>query len=97
MPSLAVIPNADGAWPDLADREIHHVTEEEGSIAVAGLAGGMESGAPSVAIRIDCPDGETVVVAETSLRLFLTAADALKARYGDPRIEVPRGGLNGEG
>jgi len=29
----------------------------------------------------------SVVLAETSLALFLTAADALRARHGDPRQE----------
>lgn len=53
-------------------------------IQVTGLDGGMVSGNPSVAIRLDLPDGKTVI-AETSLALFLTAADALKSRYGDPR------------
>ena len=31
------------------------------------------------------PLGKEVVIAETTLALFLTAADAFKARYGDPR------------
>ena len=44
----------------------------------------MLSGAASVACRVDGPDG-TAVMVETSLALFLTAAEALKARDGDPR------------
>jgi hypothetical protein len=35
-------------------------------------------------MRIDLDDG-SVVLAETSLALFLTVADGLRARYGDPR------------
>lgn len=58
-----------------------HLTNE---IEVGALAGGMESGAPSAAFCFTLPDGR-VVLAETSLALFLTAADALKAKYGDPR------------
>jgi hypothetical protein len=53
-------------------------------IRVAGLDDGMTSGKPSVAFGIVLPDGRWVF-AETSLRLFLTAADVLKARFGDPR------------
>jgi hypothetical protein len=45
----------------------------------------MVSGAPSVAFCFKLGERE-VVLAETSLALFLTAADALKARYGDPRV-----------
>ncbi len=76
-----VMGDGDGCWPDLKDKEIIHVTN---GLHVAGLAKGMESGKPSVAFRIDLPDGR-VVVAETSLVLFLAAADVFKARYGDPR------------
>jgi hypothetical protein len=73
--------DGDNAWPDLAGRMVHHI---KGSMAVAALKGGMESGAPSVAIRVDINENESVV-AETSLALFLSAADVLKAKYGDPR------------
>jgi hypothetical protein len=74
----------DGAWPDLKEKahegKLIHIGD--GSvIGVGGLAGGMESGAPSVMLRIDLPSGETVL-AETSLRLFLLAAEALRARFG---------------
>lgn len=53
-------------------------------IEVGALDRGMESGKPSAAFCFGLPDGR-VVLCETSLALFLTAADALKARYGDPR------------
>ena len=48
---------------------------------VAALDGGMTSGRPSVMLRFGLPDGRTVL-AETSMRLFLTAARAFAARYG---------------
>ncbi len=82
MPSIHLVLE-EPAWPDLhkGDRTVHHTTEP---IGVTGLMGGMESGKPSVALRIDLQDGSSVI-AETSLALFLSAADALKARYGDPR------------
>ncbi len=76
--------SGDGAWPDLAEKaaEGRLVHLGDGTvIGISALAGGMSSGGVSVAVRVDLPDG-TVVVAETSLRLFLAAADALRARYG---------------
>lgn len=82
MLALQVIVDGDGCWSDLKSKEIIHVTD---GLHVAGLAKGMKGGAPSIAIRVDLPDGR-VVIAETSLKLFLTAADMLKARYGDPRV-----------
>jgi len=78
MIKLEVILDGDGAWPDLANKKIIRVTQ---GIQIAGLSRGMTSGAPSVSIRIDLPDGRTVI-AETSLKLFVGAAEALKAKYG---------------
>lgn len=81
MPTIDIVLR-EPTWPDLADKpNVHHVTEP---IGITGLVGGMTSGAPSVALRIDLSNGDTVI-AETSLKLLLTAADALKAKYGDPR------------
>ena len=51
---------------------------------MAALAHGTARGRPSVALRLDLPGG-TAIIAETTLNLFLDVADALKARYGDPR------------
>jgi hypothetical protein len=73
--------DGDGCWPDLAGKKIHNVTD---AMSIAGLSNGMGSGAPSVSIRFDLEDG-SVVIGQTSLKLFLTTADALKARFGDPR------------
>lgn len=71
------------AFPDFEDKEIINIT---GTIRVAGLEQGTREGKPSVGIGFELPDGR-VVLAETTLALFLTAADALKAAYGDPREE----------
>lgn len=76
MPEMKIHLSGDGAWPDMASKEIIQVENLE----VAALEGGMQSGQPSVAFRIDLPDGR-VVFAETSMRLFLGAADAFRARY----------------
>lgn len=69
------------AFSDYSGKEIIHLT---GTIRVACLEGGTVSGKPSVGLGFELPDGK-VVLAETTLALFLTAADAFKAKYGDPR------------
>lgn len=54
------------------------------AVNVGGLSQGTTGGKPVVWILIDVPGGKPVM-AQTTLALFLTAADALKARWGDPR------------
>ena len=70
----------DNCWPDLVEKrdKVIHITDD---MEIAALSGGMTSGRPSVALRINLPDGQ-VVVAELSMRLFLMAAHAFTARYG---------------
>ena len=84
MNSIKVILDGDNAWPDLRGKvgtsQVIHLAEGA-DIQVAALDGGMTSGRPSVAIRFGLPDGR-VVLAETSMRLFLTTARAFAARYG---------------
>ena len=79
MPQLNIHLDGDNCWPDLLEKKVIHHT---GPIDVAALAGGMQSGKTSVSIRIDLPDG-TTVIAETSLTLFAAAARAFLARYGE--------------
>jgi hypothetical protein len=74
--------DGDNAWPELKDKPCIHLANGAPPISVAVLNGGLVSGRPSVAIRIDLPDGQTVV-AETTARLFCTAAKAIMARYPD--------------
>jgi hypothetical protein len=81
MPSLGIILDGDNSAPEMDGKVIHHVQH----FKVTALHGGMESGKPSVAFIIPLEDG-SFVFAETSLRLFLTAADMFKARHGDPRV-----------
>lgn len=83
MPSLNIIMDGDNAWPDLQEKmERGTLIHYAGDLSVAVLPGGMESGRPSVTIRFDLPDG-TTLIAETSLRLFLGAATAFRAKYGE--------------
>jgi hypothetical protein len=73
--------NGDNVWPDLKGKsKVIHLGNSAPPIKVATLDNGMQSGLPSVALRLELPDG-TVVIAETSARLFCTAANAIQARY----------------
>jgi len=81
MIGLNVILDGDNAWSDLKDKEIIHLKDGY-EMQVAVLPGGMQSGLPSVAMRFDLPDGQTVVC-ETSWRLLFTACKAIEARYGE--------------
>jgi hypothetical protein len=81
MESLSIIPDLekkgfrDGAYK---------VMEHEGQVTIGAMTQGTEKGKPVVMIGFDLGD-DGVLVAQTTLTLFLTAADVLKARYGDPR------------
>jgi len=80
MTGLRIVLEADGQFPEMAGKTVHRLD----GFAVTSLAGGTTSGAPSIAIIAELPDG-SFVFAETTLKLFLTAADMFKARHGDPR------------
>lgn len=78
MIPFSIILDGDNAWPDLKAKPF-----ADGLIAgLAVLKGGMASGKPSVGLRIDVSDGSTVV-AQTSARLFCSAAKAIMAKYPD--------------
>jgi hypothetical protein len=74
----------------LDDVPLDQIINVEDTVRIGGLANGMSSGKPSVGIGAMLPDGRAVLI-QTSLSLFLMAADALKARYGDPRNAVDVG------
>jgi hypothetical protein len=84
MPVLNVHILDDGKespFPQDKEQDIIHVLNP---IDVCILQGGMESGAPSIAIRIQLPD-KTVVYVETSLGLWNIASSAFKgacSRWG---------------
>ena len=81
MESLRIVPNAeDGLFEGLNRDDV----QGGGELAIGGLAEGTIEGKPTVMIRMTMLDGK-VAVGETTLALFLSAADALKARHGDPR------------
>ncbi len=79
MPALTII--SDGtktkANPPIDLNTAIHV---QSTITVIGMPHGMESGDPSIMLRIPLPDGREVI-AETSLRLFYNAGQALRGYY----------------
>ena len=79
MLALTILMEGDGMLKDIPEEKIVHVVQP---ITVAALDQGMTSGKPSVAIAIPLEDGR-IVLAETSMRLFLAAARAFRTRYGD--------------
>jgi len=81
MADLQVHLEGDGVWKDLLSKQEGQIIHVTSGMEVAALSGGMTSGRPSVAFRLDLPDGR-VVVSEVSMRLFLIAADMFRARYG---------------
>ena len=82
MNIINVILEGDSCWEDLADKikSDKVIWLREGVISIAALSKGMKSGKPSISIRIELPDGRTLM-AETSMRLFLSAAGAFEQRY----------------
>lgn len=80
--------------PTIRDGEFAHLKSEDVQAGrlelIGGLPDGMASGNPSVAMLVRMNDGR-YVFAETSLVLFLSAADAMRAAHGDPRA-TPEGG-----
>lgn len=78
MIALDVFVDGDACWPDLTERGF----VEGRWVGIAALSHGTVSGKPTVTVRIDLPDGQTVL-AETTLALFQGAAAAFRGRYGE--------------
>ena len=70
--------NGDGCWPELKTKGF----TEARFVGIALLTKGTVSGRPSVTARFEMPDG-TVVLGETTARLFCMAAKAIMARHPD--------------
>lgn len=72
----------DGAFNAMiGDKKVLHLGNGT-AINVAVLDKGMTSGLPSVAFGFPMPDGN-FLIAETSARLFCSAARAIMAKYQD--------------
>lgn len=83
MAALDIFVRGDGMAADIPRDKLAHTTEP---LRIGALDAGTDGGKPSVAILAILPNGGGAVLAETTLALFLAAADAFKAAYGDPRV-----------
>jgi hypothetical protein len=82
-PLILHMTGGEPAFPDIKDgARVVHLGPGAQPIRVAVLDEGMQSGRPSVAIRLDLHDG-TIIIAETSARLFCAAGRAIVAKYPD--------------
>ena len=81
MIAIKVHDEDNGAFKDYQDKTIIHLGNDAQPIRIAALGGGMTSGKPSIAIGLEIGN-DTLVLAETSLALFLGAADVLRNRFG---------------
>lgn len=84
------------AWPDLQTKKLTQGGQHWRLVTdwkLVGIDEGMASGATSITLRFDMPDG-SVVLAETSLATWIAATCALRGAYplefdGTP-LEEPR-------
>lgn len=80
MANLTLVLDGDKAWPELKAVDeagkLIHVTE---GAQICRLARGMQSGKPSLMLRLDLPDGR-VLLWETSQECFVAAARAFEGR-----------------
>jgi hypothetical protein len=72
--------DGDQCWPDLPEKTVVHLGNGAPPIQVGVLRAGTSNGHPSVTIRCDLPDG-SVVLAETSARLFCLAGRMIMEKY----------------
>ncbi|GAH63716.1 unnamed protein product, partial [marine sediment metagenome] len=80
MPVIKLILDGDNAFSDLQGREESDIIHRTGPFTVAALVGGMKSGHPSLAIRIDLPDNK-VLLQETSVAAWLAVARAIEVKF----------------
>lgn len=78
MVKLEIDLDGEGKWPDAVGAPLGLIE------AIAALPNGTTGNRPSVAIKIRLRDG-SVIMAETTARIWCTAADALRGRY--PEID----------
>lgn len=83
MPAIYFIGDGDGAWEDLDPSDLWIADPDRWQLAL--LSDGMKSGAPSLALRLECPhasadivDHTHTVFAETSVEAWMMATAAIK-------------------
>ena len=75
MIPLSIVLNGDNCWPELKERGFVRGQ----LVAIARLPLGTNEGRSTVCIRVELPDGRTVL-AETTLRLMQNAIRAFDVR-----------------
>lgn len=81
MESLRIIPDLEQAGLRDGPYDVVEITTE---LTIGGMSSGTQNGLPVVMVAFELDDG-SFAVAQTTLALFLGAADVLKTKYGDPR------------
>lgn len=81
---VTIVRQGEPPWSDIDPERLIHQTD----LRVAILEGGMASGAPSVALRFDLPDGE-VLIAETSLATFTSVMAAARGAFPEAFARGP--------
>jgi hypothetical protein len=76
----------DAPWVDVLDRPTFLVPGD--CWRIAGIEGGMESGAPSVMLRVDLEDGQ-VVIGQNSLAAWIGATCALRGAFPEAFVGTP--------
>jgi hypothetical protein len=84
-----VAPNGRGAFADVAERG--DIVNSTGTFRIVGAPHGTgllsSRTVALVGIGLPLPDGKWALT-QCTLQQFLDAADALKERYGDPRVRL---------
>jgi hypothetical protein len=72
--------NGDGCWPDLkpGTPAVRHATTETTRVELAFLPAGTKSGRPSVTLRVDLEDRETLLLEFTAAE-FVTLGRCVQA------------------
>jgi hypothetical protein len=87
MTMIHIILEGDGAFKDLQGKEDKVIHLADQPFTVAALDRGTFGGRPSVMIRLDLPDGR-VVLQQTTARLWITVARALRGKWPDELGEL---------
>ena len=87
MTMIHLLLDGDGAFRDLQGKEDQVIDLADKPFTVAALDQGTAGGNPSVMIRLDLPDGR-VVLQQTTAKLWITVARALRGRWPDELGEL---------
>lgn len=91
METIRVIPDLEAQGFQDTD---YNVTEIKDTLIVGGMSKGTAEGNPVVMLAFKV-DNDDYAVKQTTLALFLGAADVLKDKYGDPREAQGNGSGHG--